>query len=353
MAQKKKQHYVPRFYLRYFSVNSGKTHIGLFHFETGKLVLQASLKNQGYADYFYGKDLEVEESLAIIERKASCALDWVIQNKALPQYQSDTYKEIWTFALLQKSRTKRGARETNESINATLKAALKEDSRFNELEDLEFFIQETPLFNIGILMDSMKVAEDLACKLIVNKTNTPFITSDHPVVKYNQFLEKRKFPAGKEGLATKGLQIFYPISPKLTLIFYDSRVYKIGTKKDRTVETNSLDDINSLNLLQALNCDEVVYFNGSFTEFQMQKLVEKRGKVFMDDQHQINESPEVTQPDGTVSKLMHMFTRGYDINLKLSFVKESDHAKAYVLTGYAAELRDERWRDYRFNRQKE
>ncbi len=347
MAEKKKQHYVPKFYLKFFSVNSNDTHIGLYHFETGKLIPEAGLKNQGYEDYFYGRDLAIENSLSDIEAKASEALNQVILSNDLPKYKTTAYTDIWIFSLLQAKRTKHSAKETNEMINRTLKAVLKEDDRFNELDDLEFYLNDTPAFNLGILMESMQVAQDLACKLIINKTSISFITSDHPVIKYNQFLEKRNFPAGKEGLATKGLQIFYPISPELLLLFYDSRVYKIGTKKGRTVETNCIDDVNNLNLLQTLNCHEVVYFNGTISDYYINKLAEKREQYFQKEKTQINESAEMERPDGTTSKLYHFYNKGHDINLRLSFIKETDHAKAYVLTGYAAELRDERWRDYR------
>ena len=74
MAEKKKQHYVPRFYLKYFSTTPEATHIGLCVKESGKTVRQAGLKNQAYENYFYGKDTKIEDGLSEIEAKAASVI---------------------------------------------------------------------------------------------------------------------------------------------------------------------------------------------------------------------------------------------------------------------------------------
>jgi hypothetical protein len=65
MAQNKKYHYVPRFYLKRLS-SDGKS-INLWNLPNRREVLNANLKNQCYRNYFYGKEREVETALGEVE----------------------------------------------------------------------------------------------------------------------------------------------------------------------------------------------------------------------------------------------------------------------------------------------
>ena len=56
MADKKRQHYVPRFYLKNFSINSEGKAIGIYNVEKCKFIPSGSLKSQAYENYFYGED---------------------------------------------------------------------------------------------------------------------------------------------------------------------------------------------------------------------------------------------------------------------------------------------------------
>jgi hypothetical protein len=46
MPNKKKQHYIPKFYLKFFSNFDSKTHIGLLNLKNGKYVGSASIDGQ-------------------------------------------------------------------------------------------------------------------------------------------------------------------------------------------------------------------------------------------------------------------------------------------------------------------
>ena len=63
MAEKKRQHYVPRFHLKLFSEDG--VSINLFNIKTGKIIEKAAIKGQCQEDYFYGKDLKVETGLSL------------------------------------------------------------------------------------------------------------------------------------------------------------------------------------------------------------------------------------------------------------------------------------------------
>ncbi|MGP8217471.1 MAG: DUF4238 domain-containing protein [Bacteroidia bacterium] len=347
MPENKKQHYVPKFYLKLFSNNDGNTHIGLYNFKSKKLVKEAGINNQAYENFFYGKDGKIEEGFSKIENHTKILLKQVVDNMELPRVGSEDYSTLFLFTFLQASRTKNAAKEANEMLDLTIKAIFKDDPRVkdHDMDSYRFEMSDPVHMNLQTLIDTIEVAQDLKCKLLVNESDVPFITSDHPIVRYNQFLEKRKFPGGWAGLATKGLQVFYPISPSLAIMFYDSRVYKIGFKKQNAVVTSNSNDINSLNLLQSLNCDENIYFSNKTTEYQVQQLSFMRERFINRTKGNVNEYKGDTKTDGSTSSIIHSFNHNHETKLQLSFIKETDHAKGYKLTGYAVELRNEKYRN--------
>jgi len=88
MANKVKQHFVPRFHLRQLSNEPGHKSIGLWDLRKEIFARHASLKNQAYSAYFYGKDAEIEDALAQIEGIVSQVLGKIIITQQLPSLDS-------------------------------------------------------------------------------------------------------------------------------------------------------------------------------------------------------------------------------------------------------------------------
>ena len=84
MADKKKQHYVPRFYLKNFSNKSDEKSIGIYNVKKNLFIPSGSLKDQNYIDYFYGKNGRIENSLQVIEGLSSSIIKDIITKKLLP-----------------------------------------------------------------------------------------------------------------------------------------------------------------------------------------------------------------------------------------------------------------------------
>ncbi|MFB9053531.1 DUF4238 domain-containing protein [Formosa undariae] len=143
MANKKKQHYVPKFYLRYFSLNDSTKIIKLCLKDTGRIIHKANLEGQAQEDYFYGKDLEREEWFGTIENQSSLILNRVVQTKELPKDKSDNYYLIWLFILLQAYRTKSNVEDFNHMIDTIMKTAMKLEPQFKNFDyDTHFFAYE-------------------------------------------------------------------------------------------------------------------------------------------------------------------------------------------------------------------
>jgi hypothetical protein len=100
---------------------------------------------------------------------------------------------------------------------------------------------------------------DLKIKILINRSSEDFITSDHPVAKTNQY-SFGILDGGVTGWAVKGLQVFVPISPRHTIMFYDEKIYKVGTRRSDEVFVAQNSDVDALNTLQLLNAHENVYF---------------------------------------------------------------------------------------------
>ena len=57
---------------------------------------------------------------------------------------------------------------------------------------------------------------DLKWSILENNTTIPFWTSDHPIVRYNPIDFS---PYGNLGTLCRGIQIFFPLTPKLGISF--------------------------------------------------------------------------------------------------------------------------------------
>lgn len=116
---------------------------------------------------------------------------------------------------------------------------------------------------------SYKVAEMLRSKIWVigyNTSDVDLITSDNPVVRYGRL--------GKHGLNSKGIEIMFPITPKLIIcirdpeyFWFDSDVHKHFQK----LAKNEIEYYNSFQVLQSYR-----YVFGKKKEFQSVSDIVKR-----------------------------------------------------------------------------
>jgi hypothetical protein len=110
----------------------------------------------------------------------------------------------------------------------------------------------------------------------------PFITSDSPVVFYNELLEKAENYVGATSFVAKGLQIFYPIHPSLMICLFDPEVYDFGENNEDYASTESIEEVHQLNGLQLANCKSQLFFDDLISEEYIVELckhfIEYRGK---------------------------------------------------------------------------
>jgi hypothetical protein len=260
MAEKKKQHYVPKFYLRNFSVG-GTDRIHLFNIKRLEPILAVPIKNQCYEKYYYGKDLKQESAFEKLEGAVARTIDSVLETNRLPIKMSEEYLVLFFYILSQDNRTKRAGEQETEINNKMWKMILRHDSELSSALDDWKIVEEVPTAGpLYATAMAWPLAFDLEMKIICNGTEEGFVTSDSPVVRYNQYMERLE-GVSSTGLASHGLQIYFPISPQFMLFLYDPTVYHVGTSASDCCEVLGKGEVRKLNELQWLSAFENIYYS--------------------------------------------------------------------------------------------
>jgi hypothetical protein len=343
MAQGKNQHFVPQFYFKKFS-KDGRT-ICLFNLDNKKFISSATIKGQCSKSYFYSKNPEIETMFSYIEGLGNNLISEIIRHNNLSCLSEEQKQNLKSHLLFQHGRTEYARDSEEETANALLnimKPNFMEYAKKNgleisqeELKDIK--IKSNSKNSLLVSMMSGPLLFDLNMVLLENKTQTDFIFSDNPVIFYNSFFND-KVPDGTQGIASTGLQIYFPLNSKLALFIFDSQFYDVGKKE--TIQIRKDSDIQRLNGLQILYCNKNVYFENIKIKdkilLRYNQLKFKRPK-----QKTMNGvvASRIAE-DGTYRKLWRTTSTKIKYNLEdLSFLK---HKKTEIPYG----VRDQRMVDF-------
>ena len=318
MNKRKNHHYVPRFYLKRFSINGDGKIIGLYNHISKIYKCNAPIKHQASAAYLYGTDDVIESELEKLETTIAKLFYYWTEEKILvpPPPNSNAYSILKRFILYQLYRTPKSGNDTMRSINEGFQAILpfvKSDIKV-EYEKIEIVNKSPVILSLLYSSEYEFLLNFLDCKFIVNLSSISFITSDSPVILYNQYLERFGVYMGATGLPVKGLQIFYPIHPRLMICLFDPKVYDCG-KSENCISTEKEDDVNQLNILQCLNSEQQLFFDETISKKYIENIVaEKEDKPPAKNINSI-----LRTPDNRAFLLLS--SEGIKIDLDLSFFK--------------------------------
>lgn len=340
MPEKKKQHYVPVFYLKRFS-SDGRS-IGLWNIQSKKKAPAASLKSQCCENFFYEQGENIENSLSDLESPASKILRGIDRDGSLPSIWHRDYEILRRYIFTQLFRTKYMTDEINimlDQFKGTVTQNNPHPLRIDghtkeEFEEIvEEFKENTPEFSIVVAYSDRvkKTTLDLESKLLINKTKIEFLTSDHPVILYNQllnFVSSFGVPGSRTGLIAKGLQVFFPISPTKLLLFYDPTSYQVGYSQGRNVPIRHKQEVLNINVLQMCSAHENIYFqNETFDIDTLYNRAEPYMRRMQNDFNKQNFNVKEERERGLI--LMHGSRPDINIDLKPSFIRITQHAKRY------------------------
>jgi hypothetical protein len=313
--------------------------IGVYVVKKERFIRAAGLHGQAQKAYFYGPDNEIEDHLAKLEGLFAWFLNEIIRSQSLPPRHTDAHLSLLSFVVSMDRRNLSTVNSIRESMLQVQK--MMDDFSAEEKASVDITITHDQAMRLSMLgiKEGVRVMWDLNYKLIRNTTSTPFITSDHPVVLYNQYMEQKGSYVGNGGIGTVGLQLFIPLTPSLMVLIYDSKVYKVGNKKQSIIEISDIKEINVLNTLQVLNCSGAVYFNRNISEEYLKKICLLSKGYNRGDK--IAPSQNIKRrADGGWSQLLAVRNIGLRIRLELSFIKFLSFAKAFKLDLTRPYLRD-------------
>lgn len=323
MAQKKNQHYVPQFLLKKFSADNSS--ISKYLIQENRIIPTCSIKNECSKDNFY-TDVKIEEKLGDIEASNAITIKNIEEGglRTIPQVDRE---HLYAFILLQDMRTKQAADDTGQMFE-DLKSFLLQKGVTKDIEEalnnVDTGEKHSTMINLLTFADTAENIYDLKCKLLVNKTKTAFVTSDHPVVKYDQLYERIKAPY--YSLASVGIEYILPISPDAAIILYDGNAYKIGHRKELSIEITNKDDIDKINLLTAMYADTCIYFKSEGISLDyLSDLISKANEHKARSKFELQEAFS----DDRRNELLIGHNSSHYCNAKLSFIKELDKMRSF------------------------
>lgn len=324
MAENKKQHYVPQFYLKNFSHNR---HIVYAYNLIHKREFRIAIKKICQEDYFYGSDLELEKSLSKIEYKQATIIEKLISNISVSSFELKDQFYLHLFILMLYSRTKISAKFTDEMINIfydqTIKPALKEKGYSSQyIDSTSLKIENSQLIAMQTAMMGTELISDLFPIFLINKTDNIFVTSDNCICLYNYVKFKKH---GTLGLQSPGLQIFCPLNKNIVLLLVDQKYYHIDLDENRGAEgiinIHKSSDIDAINKLQLFNCDKNVIYSDEKYQNRIIKMHSEVEPLLPDNFLDLTTFSKNLNIDGEFHEITRTSRKAIDWHLKLSFIR--------------------------------
>ena len=280
MEKKKRQHYVPQFYLRNFVREDNK--FTIFNIKSEKIIENAPYTRQCYEDYYYGDDEVWEEKLGVIESSAALVIAKI--NEQTNYYPNvEEIKILKKFILYQRYRT---IRNKDNLLNIRWNGAktyvemnLRKEGKYVSENTIKVLKKEfekrydriIPQQALEITTNLLDNIEDLELLIIqYNNKIQHLISSDNPVVFYNPFYQRAV------GLMSAGLIILLPISSSKLIVIFDSKMYQ-RYKNNKIVKLTNENEVKMLNIFQLIVAKEIVYFQNK-SQAQFIKIYYKKNK---------------------------------------------------------------------------
>jgi hypothetical protein len=261
MAEKKTQHFVPKFYLRRFGTDA---QISLYNIRRKQFVDGASIRGQCQRNYFYGEDLELENWFGALEGEASETIRALVGGVASPA--DPAVRDVLAaFVATLYFRTPAATEQLDSIATAAMRVLV--ESEPSVPAELAASVHEyrvrardraAAASQAGVMAPLLL---DLELTVLTNRSSRELITSDSPVVLHNQWSAGEERSVGV-GFASRGLQVFLPLDPRHALLFYDADVYSIRNDKRTTRALSQTSTADALNALQVLVVSENLYYSG-------------------------------------------------------------------------------------------
>lgn len=239
------QHYVPRLYLRNFSTVS-KDKCSIFCFDkVDEKTFRVNTENIAAEKYFYdtdkGKNQTIEKMLGKLESIFNVAYNKLLQTEDIGSLLHLEKAVIAYFVAVQELRT-REFRQSIKNMASQLKekfSGYKMTEKFKKQLDAIQGEESAKNWQLKFIVDKAdryaKIMGVMKWMLLVNETKLPYWMSDHPINRHNDIDDDTY---GNLGLLSEGIQIYFPLSVKISLLFCDPDLFGILPDKVSVQEKN-------------------------------------------------------------------------------------------------------------------
>ncbi len=303
--------------------------------EQRKKIDAAPIKYQASEDYLYTKDTKnpdnAEAALGSLEGPAKLVIEKLLHNPPETLTKEEEYM-LYVFVLLQLGRTLVPMEMLQQAADMMAQQVLKEDKKihdkngdkkYDEITDEIIDNIKLNIANLGALSVYTHLQLIPSCidlmnefKVLVNRTKVGFVTSDNPACLYNMFLEKVEHI--NMGMGCRGVMFYLPLNVDRAVLYYDSKVYKCGNRRQKVVQVISEQDVMELNKLTAVNSRMLFFFNPVRTNvFELERMAAQKARFVVKEKIKEISGVDVTSGNPIVG-MHHM---GISCKLKLSFLK--------------------------------
>lgn len=223
------------------------------------------LENGQFIENFFSKYIESDfkKRLSRFIEKANIITPWEINNC---YFVSNKDKELFSFHLaLQYIRVKtvrNSIADTADCFQQVLEdmEVPKEIIEKNIPSKSDFpYIHGKMIFDQESIREAAQLFFSYSWTFLINNTDTPFYTSDSPI--FTKPHIKHPF-LSMNGLASKGVEVVFPISPNLLLVMCDADYHKEMRLLDRKASiTTLIKMVEHYNVCQAFWCERFTISN--------------------------------------------------------------------------------------------
>ena len=333
----KNQHYVPQFLLKHFGINTKKTkRINIFDIQKDAVRYNQSISQVFSQNYFYGKGSEADIFIAEeIEAPASGVINKIVDGTF--SIAENDLTVLHRFILSLFYRTPEAVERASSFMNTQLESVVSELLYLNDFNpalassgSFDFYQDRlASILAIQGVLDAM-ILRDLEYHIIENETSLEFYISDHPVFMYN-WLYRNLHQPGVTSITALGLQVFLPLSPRITLCLYDPKVYKYGSRGSSVTHLSNEGDIEILNSFQAINSASIIGFHLKEDEIRVKRLYKKCSHIEL---HRYESGILSTKEidDGKIKSTHFVFTKQAKLRRMPSFVRIKKRSKSHAFS---------------------
>jgi hypothetical protein len=288
--EKKRQHFVPRFYLNTFSEEEeGPYHLYCYD-KPEDNVFGSNTRDIAQSEFFY--DLSEEQSIENIfedlEQKFSKAYYELVDSADVTSLTNKERSVISLFLSHQHIRTQQFRDIVKQASERTLEIVDGEEEEEEARKVVEAGTTERGAkewqiqLMVNALQDFADILYNMDWFLFVNKTKYPLWTSDGPIAIFNPINPE---PNPQKGIEQLGSKVHVPLSTDLVLGIYDPRKYSVRDKEELTEKKH----VDFQNELQVEHSHRQIYSPRKDFELAKKVIEENPEYAELDYSHQFPE----------------------------------------------------------------